>query len=105
MAMSLEDWNKLAQSIVENRGDQAQITTLVTQATEAYAGAFGEAAQATSDNERLTQENSNLVKANMQLFLERGASLTAGPSAEPTKPKESSRAETITISDLFKKEK
>lgn len=97
--MTLEEWNELTQKIVQNGGDLAVLTSLVTQATDAFSEHVKGETEAVMKVEQLTKENEGLRKANMDLFVRIGQQ-TADELNKETKDE----AEKITIADLFKED-
>lgn len=96
--MTIQEWNELSVKIASNGGDQAVLTTLLTQATDGFAEEAAKAENAIRDAEQLRKENEGLRKANMDLFLRIGEQVSQEKEKEPEKTK----AETIKIEDLFK---
>ena len=102
--MSMDEWNELTRKIVSQQEDQAQLSTLLTEATQTYSELLATHTKVSEDNNRLTQDNENLRKANMEVFQMMGerASERVPSGGEPVKPDD--RANTIKIDDLFKEE-
>ena len=100
MPYTIEQWNDHMQKVIGAMNDQATLTSLVTQASDEYTGLF-----ATNENEQLKQENTRLKEANLELFLRVGQQNIdkTGGSGQSTEQK--TKAETITVEDLFKEVK
>ena len=81
------------------------LTSLVTQASDEYTGLFATNTTLSTENEQLKQENTRLKEANLELFLRVGQQNIdkTGGSGQSTEQK--TKAETITVEDLFKEVK
>lgn len=101
MAFDMTQWQEHATKIVAAQADQAALTALVVQAGENYGELFATQTETAKQNETLKAENEALRRANMDLFLRIGQD-TAQRAQPGSTPQEKSRAETITIADLFK---
>lgn len=102
MEFKPEEWAETTRSIIAAAGDQAELSAIVTEASDSVSELFKSYKETSSINERLQKENEKLKRYNMNL-MER---LTAQVWPETTKENDKkSIAETITIKDLFKEEK
>lgn len=102
--MQPEQFTELSKGIVEAGGDQGKLTALLTQLQDGYAKLFATHTSVTENNDKLVKENGELKQYNMDLFLRLGAETT--PTMKETKQEQDTktRAETIKVADLFKKE-
>lgn len=102
MEFKPEEWAETTRSIIASSGDQAELTAIVTKASESVSELFKSYKTSSEENEKLKEENEKLKRYNMDLF-ER---VTAQVLPESTQEQSNkSRAETITTKDLFKEEK
>lgn len=102
MEFKPEEWAETTRSIIASSGDQAELTAIVTKASESVSELFKSYKNSSEENERLKEENEKLKRYNMDLFERVTAQVL--PSDEESKDTKS-KAETITIADLFKEEK
>ena len=105
MPYTIEQWNDHMQKVIGAMNDQATLTSLVTQASDEYTGLFATNTTLSTENEQLKQENTRLKEANLELFLRVGQQNNdkTGGSVQSTEQK--TKAETITVEDLFKEVK
>lgn len=105
MPYTIEQWNDHMQKVIGAMNDQATLTSLVTQASDEYTGLFATNTTLSTENEQLKQENTRLKEANLELFLRVGQQNLdkTGGSSQSTEQK--TKAETITVEDLFKEVK
>lgn len=105
MAMLVEEWNELVRKAVESPDDSATVVSVLTQARDEYIGTYSEFVKAEKERDDALQEIDRLRKTNMDLFLRIGQA-TAEETGNLTNERntQKSRAETITVEDLFKKE-
>jgi hypothetical protein len=89
-----EEFTAKLKEIMENLGDQAQVSTICAELTEDYNNVAVETATAKTTAEKLTADNEKLRQANMNLFLKVGE--TKPPEAQ--KPPEDT---TPKFEDLF----
>lgn len=101
MSFELEKWNELTRNIIANSTDQAQLTALVTQASDSVSELFVSYTETAKQNEELVEENEKLKKYNLDLFMRvSDDTMNRARGNESEKPSEN-RAETITIKKLF----
>lgn len=104
MAISLEEWNEVTKKIVASGEDQAVLTTMVTQASDAFNELFAENTRTKQENESLKQENETLKKYNLDLFMRIEDQRPGANDRKKDEDKAKVEAETITFDDLFKEE-
>lgn len=106
--MDMEQWNNLTQDIIKKASDQAELTTLMSQATSEFGELFAAHATAVKSEEDLKAQNDKLREANMNLFLqlsEQTKQRTDPDSGRKEQEKDDlERAKSITFDDLFKEE-
>lgn len=105
--MDMEQWNDLTRNIIGAGADQAVLTGILSTATQDYGELFADHASLKDRLEQIEKDNEALRQANMSLFMQVTESKKQefGGSTENNKENKTSRAETITIEDLFKEEK
>lgn len=99
--MDMTQWNEFTRNVIANAGDQATLTGILSQATVDYEELFASHAEKDKTEQKLTEENEGLRKANLDLFL-RFSSQKEQTGTEGGGEPQKSRAETITFEDLFK---
>lgn len=102
MDFSIEDWNEATRNIIANASDQGQLTSLLTQASDKVTQLFASYKDTDDKNKQLQDENEKLKAYNMELFMQISAQnreKVGGNEVEANK----SKAETITVADLFNK--
>lgn len=102
MPFSIEDWNNSTREIIGSASDLGQMTALMTQATEKVSELFVSFQEADKERVQLKEENEKLKAYNMDLFMK--VSEQTRDRVDPIEQTTSkSKAEAITVSDLFKK--
>lgn len=104
MALSVEEWNALIQPALDSSDDAATVLSVLTKARDEYVDTFAELTAANSDLDMAKTENERLKQTNMELFLRVGKSLEAENKLPDNPGYQESRADTITIEDLFRKD-
>ena len=100
MAITYEEWIELIKPAIENSGDSATVVSVLTDARDQYRELFAEKVAADEKAAALVEENKRLTDTNRELFLRIGQQMTV----PETKVGETTRAETITVDDLFKED-
>lgn len=104
--LAVEEWNKIFEDVLTTPEDQARLISGITRARDEYVSGYGELELAKSERDRLKTENDSLKQANMDLFLRIGKQVEeTSKSEDDSTENEKTRAEKITIEDLFKEEK
>lgn len=91
--MTREEHAELMRNILAANGDQAKLSTLLTQVSEDYGKILTEDETLKGENETVKKDNENLKNANMQLFLK--------IPSEPPKKDEPPADEKRTFDELF----
>lgn len=97
--MDMTQWNELTRNIIANAGDQAALTGILSEATVNYEELLVSHTDKDKVSTKLQEENEGLRKANLDLFLRFSESKDKETKNDDS---EKSRAESITIDDLFK---
>jgi hypothetical protein len=105
MPYTIEQWNDHMQKVIGAMNDQATLTSLVTQASDEYTGLFATNTTLSTENEQLKQENTRLKEANLELFLRVGQQNIDKTGGSGRSTEQKTKAETITVEDLFKEVK
>ena len=105
MPYTIEQWNDHMQKVIGAMNDQATLTSLVTQASDEYTGLFATNTTLSTENEQLKQENTRLKEANLELFLRVGQQNLDKTGGSGQSTEQETKAETITVEDLFKEVK
>jgi len=105
MPYTIEQWNEHMQKVIGAMNDQATLTSLVTQASDEYTGLFATNTTLSTENEQLKQENTRLKEANLELFLRVGQQNIEKTGGSGQSAEQKTKAETITVEDLFKEVK
>lgn len=100
--MDPSEFTQLAQEVAEAGGDQGVVTAALSKMTDAFSGMFATSKELTDKNTELMEANKKLQQYNMELFLQHGQHVREIAGSTSEEAKEKSRAETITIDDLFK---
>ena len=102
--MSPEAFQDLTRQIIGANGDQGAITALLTQAQDGFSGLFATHAKIDEEVKTLREENEKLKQYNLELFMQRGQNVIEQQQKDQLPKEGKSRAETITVQDLFRKE-
>lgn len=96
--MKHEDFEKLIGEVLDNSGDgRAQNTELLQQIREEHASQIEQVKKVTAENEKLSEDNDDLVTANSKLFAQAGYNVGGGDDVS-----DKDVADTIHVDDLFK---
>ena len=83
-----DSFRQFSEEVISAGGDQATLTTLLSQMQDVIIDNIGKMEQLTQNNENVTKENGRLKSANMDLFLRMRPLRT-----RPRKPPKKSRLE------------
>lgn len=93
-----DSFRQFSEEVISAGGDQATLTTLLSQMQDVIIDNIGKMEQLTQNNESVTKENERLKSANMDLFLR------IGSQAEviENKAKETTKEEPVGVDDFLK---
>jgi hypothetical protein len=93
-----DSFREFSEAVISAGGDQATLTTLLSQMQDVIIDNIGKMEQLTQSNENVTKENERLKSANMDLFLR------IGSQAEgiENKSKETPKDDPVGVDDFLK---
>lgn len=101
--VDMEKWTQMTQEIAEKGSEPGALTSMLTQATDAFGENHAELVKANEEIESLKKANESLTKNNMELYLQVSAAKSQQYGPKEPEPTPDERATTITVKDLFKK--
>lgn len=93
-----DSFREFSEAVISAGGDQATLTTLLSQMQDVIIDNIGKMEQLTQNNENVTKENERLKSANMDLFLRIGSQA----EAIENKAKETTKEEPVGVDDFLK---
>ena len=88
-AFTPEDYSKFQTEILEAGGDQATLTSILSDFQDTFAASFAQVNTVNADNARITAENQRLKQVNMDLFQRVGTPIQKIDPPAPEEPEES----------------
>ena len=88
-AFTPEDYSRFQSAILEAEGDQATLTSILSDFQDTFTASFAQVNSMSADNSRILAENQRLKQTNLELFQRIGTPLQQIPKTEPEEPPES----------------
>ena len=88
-AFTPEDYSKFQSAILEAGGDQATLTSILTDFQDTFTASYAQVNTTQADIARITAENNRLKETNMTLFQRVGTPVTQIKEPETEDPPES----------------
>lgn len=98
-------WNEFTKQVIEANGDQATLTTLMSDMQDTFTTGITTQSELDKTNKSLTEENKRLKEANMSLFLRVGEQKQDNSNPEKTgEPKTGEEGHAVDkyLDNLFK---
>lgn len=98
---TVDDFSKFTQDVLEAKGDQATLTSIMADMQTTVTNAMAAAVKSSENEQRITAENERLRNANMELFLRVGDTAASNAGLPQTSQQQKDESSEITVNDFM----